>query len=159
VGEFNSEKAWAAPIEVTATPARHGPPLSRPIVGEVVGFGLRWEGQENGALWISGDTVPFGGLRRVSERMGVGVAVLHLGRVQFDITGPVRYSMTLEGSLQLVDRLKPHTAVPVHFEGWSHFQERRAAIEERLRSFPEDLDGRYRLLSSSVPTPIAPPVE
>ena len=29
-----------APIEITATPCRHGPPLSRPIVGDVVGFGL-----------------------------------------------------------------------------------------------------------------------
>ncbi|HEX8345370.1 MAG TPA: MBL fold metallo-hydrolase, partial [Actinoplanes sp.] len=28
-------------IEVTATPARHGPPLSRPVVGDVVGFALR----------------------------------------------------------------------------------------------------------------------
>ena len=29
-------------IEVTATPCRHGPPLSHPIVGDVVGFALRW---------------------------------------------------------------------------------------------------------------------
>jgi L-ascorbate metabolism protein UlaG (beta-lactamase superfamily) len=28
-------------LEVTATPAPHGPPLSRPIVGEVTGFALR----------------------------------------------------------------------------------------------------------------------
>ena len=28
------------PIEVTATPCRHGPPLSQPIVGDVVGFAL-----------------------------------------------------------------------------------------------------------------------
>jgi hypothetical protein len=27
---------------VTATPARHGPPLSRPIAGDVVGSTLRW---------------------------------------------------------------------------------------------------------------------
>ena len=35
-------------IQVTATPCRHGPPLSRPVAGEVVGFALRWEGQEHG---------------------------------------------------------------------------------------------------------------
>src|SRR4051794_11358116 len=33
-------------VKVTATPARHGPPGSRPIVGEVIGFVLEWEGQE-----------------------------------------------------------------------------------------------------------------
>ena len=27
-------------IEITATPCRHGPPLSRPIVGAVIGFAL-----------------------------------------------------------------------------------------------------------------------
>jgi L-ascorbate metabolism protein UlaG (beta-lactamase superfamily) len=38
------------PIQVTATPCRHGPPLSRPIAGDVIGFALGWEGQEHGAL-------------------------------------------------------------------------------------------------------------
>jgi hypothetical protein len=85
----------------------------------------------------------------------VGVAVLHLGRVQFGITGPVRYSMALHGSLQLVEQLLPHTVVPVHFDGWSHFQEGSASIEEQLRSAPEDLARRYRFLPAGQPTPIA----
>jgi len=75
--------------------------------------------------------------------MTVGVAVLHLGRVQFGITGPVRYSMTFHGSLQLVDQLQPHTVVPVHYDAWSHFQEDRASIEEQLRSAPQHLARRY----------------
>ena len=37
-------------IRITATPARHGPPLSRPFVGDVIGFMLEWAGQEFGAL-------------------------------------------------------------------------------------------------------------
>ena len=44
-------------LEIVATPCRHGPPLSRPVAGHVIGFALRWEGQEHGALWITGDTV------------------------------------------------------------------------------------------------------
>jgi L-ascorbate metabolism protein UlaG (beta-lactamase superfamily) len=44
-------------IEITATPCRHGPPLTQPLVGDVIGFALRWDGQEHGVLWISGDTV------------------------------------------------------------------------------------------------------
>ena len=73
-------------IEVTATPCRHGPPLSRPLAGEVVGFALRWDGQEHSALWISGDTVLYGGVRRVAERLEVGTAILHLGGVRFPVT-------------------------------------------------------------------------
>src|SRR4051812_38332646 len=58
-----------APIETTATPCRHGPPLSRPLVGDVIGFALRWQGQEHGVLWISGDTVLYDGVRAVAGRL------------------------------------------------------------------------------------------
>lgn len=40
-------------LTITATPCRHGPPLSRPIVGEVIGFALAHEQQTDGVLWIS----------------------------------------------------------------------------------------------------------
>ena len=70
-------------IEITATPCRHGPPLSHPIVGDVVGFALRWDGQEHGVLWISGDTVLYDGVREVADRFHVDTALLHLGGVRF----------------------------------------------------------------------------
>jgi hypothetical protein len=66
-------------IDVIATPCRHGPPLSHPLVGDVIGFALRWHGQEHGALWISGDTVLYDGVREVAERVRVGTALLHSG--------------------------------------------------------------------------------
>jgi hypothetical protein len=54
-GAVSACGAAQAPVaEITATPCRHGPPLSRPLAGDVIGFGLRWDGQEHGALWISG---------------------------------------------------------------------------------------------------------
>src|SRR4029079_12857100 len=61
-------------ITVTATPCRHGPAGSHPIVGDVTGFALVWEGQEHGALWISGDTVLYDGVRQVADRVQVGTA-------------------------------------------------------------------------------------
>ncbi|WP_326722198.1 MBL fold metallo-hydrolase [Streptomyces sp. NBC_00243] len=109
-------------IEITATPARHGPPLSRPVTGEVTGFALRWEGQRHGVLWISGDTVLYDGVRQVARRFDVGTALLHLGGVRFRLTGPVRYSMTAARAIELCRLLNPHTALPVHYEGWLHFQ-------------------------------------
>ena len=36
------------PLEITATPCRHGPPLSRPIVGHVVGFALESDTESAG---------------------------------------------------------------------------------------------------------------
>ncbi|WP_371548274.1 MBL fold metallo-hydrolase [Streptomyces sp. NBC_00554] len=133
-------------IEITATPARHGPPLSRPVTGEVTGFALRWEGQRHGVLWISGDTVLHDGVRQVARRFDVGTALLHLGGVRFRLTGPVRYSMTAAKAIELCRLLDPHTALPVHYEGWLHFKENRAAVERRLAAAPADIRDRFRWL-------------
>ena len=73
------EAADRPSIDLTATPCRHGPPLSHPIVGDVIGFALRWDGQEHGVLWISGDTVLYDGVRDVADRLSVDIAILHLG--------------------------------------------------------------------------------
>jgi L-ascorbate metabolism protein UlaG (beta-lactamase superfamily) len=119
-------------IEITATPCRHGPPLSRPIVGQVVGFALRWDGQEHGALWISGDTVLYDGVREVPQRLDVGTAILHLGGVRFPVSGPLRYTLTGRDAAELASSLGARTVVPLHFEGWAHFREGREAAEAAL---------------------------
>lgn len=62
-------------VEITATPCRHGPPGSKPIVGEVIGFALTWTGQQHGALWITGDSVLYDGLREVPRRLDVGTVI------------------------------------------------------------------------------------
>lgn len=121
-------------LKVTATPCRHGPPLSRPIVGEVVGFMLEWDGQEAGALWLSGDTVYFRGLAEVSRRFDVGTAILNLGGVRFPVTGPARYTLTAADAVRVTRELDPRTVVPLHFEGWKHFRQGREEVE---RAFEE----------------------
>lgn len=138
-------------IEVTATPARHGPPLSRPLVGEVTGFALRWEGQRHGALWVSGDTVLYDGVREIARRVDVGTALLHLGGVRFPLTGPLRYTMTAAPALELCRLLRPRTVLPVHYEGWSHFQEGRRAVEAELAAADADLGARFTWLPAGTP--------
>ncbi|WP_405571995.1 MBL fold metallo-hydrolase [Streptomyces phaeochromogenes] len=133
-------------IDVTATPARHGPPLSRPVTGDVIGFALRWEGQRHGVLWISGDTVLYEGVREVARRLDVGTALLHLGSVRFPLTGPVRYTMNAAQAVSLCHELRPHTVLPVHYEGWGHFQEGRTAVEAELAGAPADIRDRFRWL-------------
>jgi L-ascorbate metabolism protein UlaG (beta-lactamase superfamily) len=140
------EAAARPPIELTATPCRHGPPLSRPIVGDVVGFGLRCDGQEHGLVWISGDTVLYDGVRQVADRLRVGTALIHLGGVRFPISGPVRYTMTAQEAVELCGLLRPRTVIPIHYEGWKHFREGREAIERELAKAPEDLRKRFRWL-------------
>jgi L-ascorbate metabolism protein UlaG (beta-lactamase superfamily) len=112
-------------IEITATPCRHGPPLSHPIVGDVIGFALRWDGQEDGVLWISGDTVLYDGVREVPDRLEVDTALLHLGGARFPVSGPVRYTMTARQAVELCGLIRPRTVIPIHYEGWKHFREGR----------------------------------
>ena len=96
------------PIEITATPCRHGPQGSRPIVGAVIGFDLRWAGQQHGTLWMSGDTVLYKELRQATVRLKVGTAILHLGGVRFPVSGPLHYTMTAPKRLSYASSHTPH---------------------------------------------------
>jgi L-ascorbate metabolism protein UlaG (beta-lactamase superfamily) len=126
-------------LTITATPCRHGPPLSKPLVGEVIGFALEWEGQAHGLLWITGDTVLYDGVREVADRLDVGTALIHLGGVRFPISGPLRYTMTAADAVELCELVKPRLAIPIHYEGWSHFQEKRDAIATTLEKAPSEI--------------------
>lgn len=117
-------------LTVTATPARHGLPGSKPLVGESMGFVLEWPGQEHGALYISGDTVYYGGLEPIAQRFQVSVGVLHFGGVQFPISGPARYTMNAAEGVRLAELLNVRTVVPIHFEDWAHFREPQGRIVE-----------------------------
>ena len=133
-------------IEVTATPCRHGPPLSHFIVGDVIGFALGWDGQEHGVLWITGDTVLYDGVREVAERLQVDIVLLHLGGVRFPISGPARYTMTAQDAVELCGLARPRTAIPIHYEGWKHFRQGREEIERVFARAPEDVRARIRWL-------------
>jgi L-ascorbate metabolism protein UlaG (beta-lactamase superfamily) len=85
-------------------------------------------------------------VRQVARRIEVDTALLHLGGVQFPITGPLRYTMTARDAVELCRLLQPRTAIPIHYEGWKHFQEGREAIERELAQAPDDVRSRIRWL-------------
>jgi L-ascorbate metabolism protein UlaG (beta-lactamase superfamily) len=137
-------------IEITATPCRHGPPGSKPIVGEVIGFALRWAGQQHGAFWITGDSVLYDGLREVPQRIDVGTVIAHLGGVTFPwVSGPLRYTMNAEEAVELCGALDPTTIVPLHFEGWKHFRQGRSKAQAVLDGSP--IGDRVRWLPTGTP--------
>jgi L-ascorbate metabolism protein UlaG (beta-lactamase superfamily) len=148
------EAPGRAPIDVIATPCRHGPPLSHPLAGDVIGFALQWEGQAHGVFWISGDTVLYDGVRQVASRLTVDTALLHLGGVRFPITGPIRYSMTARDAIELCRLVRPRTAIPIHYEGWEHFREDRGTIEREFARAPEEIRRRIRWLPLGEGVPI-----
>lgn len=140
------EKPGKPTVTITATPCRHGPPLSKPIVGHVIGFALAWEGQDNGVLWISGDTVLYDGVLEVADKLTVDTALLHLGGVRFPISGPLRYTMTAKEAVALCQAIKPRTAVPIHYEGWKHFRQGRDEIEAEIARSPSEVRSEFQWL-------------
>jgi L-ascorbate metabolism protein UlaG (beta-lactamase superfamily) len=143
--------AGAPSLEVTATPCRHGPPLSRPLVGDVIGFALRRPDSPRHDLWITGDTVLTRRLRRTARGMQVDVAVVNAGGVRFAATGPLEYTMTGEDAVTLVGELLPTAAVPAHYDGWSHFRDGEAGMRAAVRSAPPSIRDRFRWLPDGRP--------
>jgi L-ascorbate metabolism protein UlaG (beta-lactamase superfamily) len=119
-------------------------------VGDVIGFTLI---HEDRVIWISGDTVVYPGVKAMAGRWEIDVALLHLGGVQFPVTGPLRYTLTAHGAIELVELLAPKLVVPIHYEGWSHFKQGREAIEAELATAPAAVRDRFRWV------PIGEPVE
>ena len=88
----------------------------------------------------------YDGVREVADRLDVGTACCTSGGVRFPISGPVRYTMTAAQAVELCGLIKPRTIVPIHYEGWKHFREGRAAIERELASAPEEVRAAVRWL-------------
>jgi len=121
-------------VKVTATPCRHGPPLLATIVvGDVIGFMLEWEGQERGAVYISGDTVLFDGVEEIGKKFKVGTAILHLGAVAFPLTGAFRYTFSGDEAATVAKKFGCHTIIPAHYEGWTQFRENKETSQKAFQ--------------------------
>ena len=68
------------------------------------------------------------------------------------MTGPLRYTMTARQGVELVGRIGPRVAVPVHDEGWSHFRDDRAATRRAIAAAPTEVRDRFRVLTPGEPT-------
>ena len=142
-------------IKVTATPTRHGPwwlPESR----YPIGFVLEWEGQRDGAIYISGDTLYFKGIKQVAKRHKIAAAILHLGGVHFWPPWPpfVRVTMNARQAAKAATRLNPKTIIPIHYEQsvWTHFKVPMSRYQDEFAD--AGLGSRVKWLKAGKATPI-----
>jgi L-ascorbate metabolism protein UlaG (beta-lactamase superfamily) len=127
-------------IEVVATPARHGPPGSEPIVGDVIGFLVSIDSQP--LLYISGDTVLYEGLDDIKNYGTPVVGILHMGRAS---TRGMLLTMGAAEAASLARELRLKHVVPVHYEGWAHFTE---PVDDAKAAFSESaFDGEVHWLT------------
>lgn len=143
------------PLTITATPCRHGAPFTTPLVGPVVGFALTLDGATRPGVWMTGDTVLYGALKRYAKDLRPDVALVHMGAVRFPQTGPLRYTMTAEEAAELIALARPTVAVPVHVEGWSHFSQQEDAASAVLAAAPTEVAASIRWLPLGEPAELA----
>jgi len=115
-------------LRLTATPARHGPPGGDrgPVVGFLVTAG---EGGRAAAVYISGDTVWFEGVKKVADAADVRVAFLFMGAARVREVGPAHLTFTAAEGVLVAGAMPNAAIVPLHYEGWEHFSEGRGEIE------------------------------
>ncbi|MDM7831460.1 MBL fold metallo-hydrolase [Cellulomonas edaphi] len=151
--------AGKAPLRVTATPGRHGPALTRAIVGDVIGFAVRREDQETVALWVTGDTVVYPELLDAARSLDVDVVVVNVGGVRFPVSGPLTYTMTGSEAVRLLTTLEPRVAIPAHYDGWSHFRDGEAGLRAALRTAPGRVQDAVRWVPDGQPVDTDAPAE
>ncbi|HEX6182046.1 MAG TPA: MBL fold metallo-hydrolase, partial [Chitinophagaceae bacterium] len=103
--------------------------------GPVIGFIIEFDGQDNGVIYISGDTVYFKGIEDVGRRYTIDIGIFHVGSVQFRyLTGFGRYTMNSKDLLKAVNILNPRKVIPIHYTGWTHFKEDPQSLRTVLAS-------------------------
>jgi L-ascorbate metabolism protein UlaG (beta-lactamase superfamily) len=122
---YNIQTALVKGLKVTAVPAQHTN-IKRLLyaVGHVIGFVIEWDDSQNGALYISGDTVLFDGINKIAEKFKIHTAILHLGAGAFPYLKPsLRVTMNAAEAIEAAKIIGAKKIIPIHYEGWWHFKE------------------------------------
>jgi L-ascorbate metabolism protein UlaG (beta-lactamase superfamily) len=135
-------------LRVTATPARHGPALIQPIVGDVIGFILTSGDQTDHAIYLTGDTVWFDGVAAVSQRFSATVVMPFVGAAQ--TRGPFLLTMNTNDAIETANAFPNATIVPLHYQGWKHFTQNQDDITQAFAVL--GLADRLRVLEAGVAT-------
>lgn len=130
--EISSDKVPG--LKITATPAQHHPWwVPEFLAGKVIGFVIEFDEQENGVIYISGDTVYFKGIEEVARRYKIDIGIFHLGSVEFHyLTAFGRYTMNSLDLMKSVRILNPLKIIPIHYKGWTHFKEKESLLRSRI---------------------------
>jgi L-ascorbate metabolism protein UlaG (beta-lactamase superfamily) len=114
---------------VTAVPALHGPEGSEPVVGEVTGFVLTKA--DAPSVYLSGDNASLDRVAQIARRFPtIDVAVLFAGAATSPrLLGDAHLTLDSGSAARAAEILGAGVVVPVHYEGWGHFTEGEADLQ------------------------------
>jgi L-ascorbate metabolism protein UlaG (beta-lactamase superfamily) len=140
-------------LEVTATPARHGPAGIEPYSGDVIGFVLALPKAAARPIYVTGDTVWWDGVAEVARRFAAGAVLLFAGAAQ--TRGPFNLTMNVNDAIETAHAFPNAVIVPVHCDSWAHLTQDRNDLERSFATL--GLGSRLRLLEPGKPTTIELP--
>jgi L-ascorbate metabolism protein UlaG (beta-lactamase superfamily) len=143
-------KPGSGSLQITATPARHGPAGIEPLSGDVTGFVIADTEERARPIYITGDTVWFDGVAEVARRFRAGVVVLFAGAAK--TRGPFHLTMDVNDAIETAHAFPEAIVVPVHCDGWAHLTQDRPDLEMSFRTL--GLGSRLRLLEPGIATVI-----
>ncbi|KAL2138788.1 hypothetical protein VTI28DRAFT_6219 [Corynascus sepedonium] len=140
-------------FEVTGTPCEHLPG------GEVTGFivtapSFGSTDDKPNAIYFSGDTIYLPELTQMKKRFHISVALLNIGKATAPLpTGPLVITMDGAEAARLFRELEADVLVPMHFDSWAHFAEKRDALATALEK--EGVMDQVRWLEPGMKTTLA----
>ena len=121
-------------IRITATPARHGPPLVDLVLPDVMGslLDITSPGSDPRRIYITGDTLVIDELREIPRRFPeIDLALLHLGGTR--VLG-ILVSMDAAQGIEAMRIVDPELAIPIHYNDYDVFT---SSLEEFLDAAQE----------------------
>jgi L-ascorbate metabolism protein UlaG (beta-lactamase superfamily) len=145
VWETLSVEKGSARLRITATPARHGPPLVDFVLPDVMGSVLDVTTADGGAsrIYITGDTLVIDELREIPQRFpDIDIALLHLGGTR--VLG-ILVSMDAKQGVEAMRMVDPALAIPIHYNDYDVFTSPLSDFQEEVRA--AGLEDRVHYLS------------
>jgi L-ascorbate metabolism protein UlaG (beta-lactamase superfamily) len=142
-------------LTIEALPAVHARGSLRSLLPPVMGSLLEYRvgGAEPTRVYLSGDTLAGAHLDAIAARHpSIDVAVVHLGGMRL-----LGATVTLDGAggVELLQRVRPHLAVPVHYDDYGMFASPLSDFEDRVRA--AGLADRVRVVRRGETVPLAWP--
>jgi L-ascorbate metabolism protein UlaG (beta-lactamase superfamily) len=134
-------KSNGSHLRITATPARHGPAGIEPLSGDVIGFVVGAD--DHAAIYVTGDTVWYDGVAEVARRFpDINIVLLFAGAAR--TRGAMNLTMNVNDAIETATAFPDATIVPVHCEGWAHFSQSAADLDQAFKTL--GFASRLRLL-------------
>ncbi|MFN8594016.1 MAG: MBL fold metallo-hydrolase [Thermomicrobiales bacterium] len=122
-----------ARLRITATPARHGPPMVDFALPDVMGSIVDIEAADGGRsrLYITGDTLVIDELAEIPRRFpDIDIALLHLGGTR--VMG-ILVSMDAKQGVAAMRIVDPALAIPIHYNDYDVFTSSLEEFQAEVR--------------------------